>query len=148
MVSSFSRKTGDTAEDANPLFLNSHPEVVYQVIQSVFFGALALTALRFKFLWTPHMCLFAAGIFCNQHFWKTMLMKIGLKEICVSHLLHVCMHMTDLSRDKKEYSDWFPDRSEYCYTANLTNFFKLQFISSMWQPKTLTYSFSALVVYF
>ena len=83
------RKRDDITEDADPLFLNSHPEVVYQVIQSVFFGALALTALRFKFLWTPHMCLFAAGIFCNQYFWKTALTKIGLKEIWVSRSLFV-----------------------------------------------------------
>ena len=80
----FYRKNDETTEDASPLYLNSHPEVVYQVIQSVFFGALAISTLRFKFLWTPHMCLFAAGMFCNQHFWKTALTKIGLKPIYVS----------------------------------------------------------------
>lgn len=82
---SFCRKSDDTTEDTeDPLFLTSHPEVVYQAIQSVFFGALAISTLRFKYLWTPHMCLFAAGVFCNQHFWKTVLTKIGLKEIFVS----------------------------------------------------------------
>lgn len=74
----------DTTEEATPLFLNAHAEVVYQAIQSVFFGALAMSTLRFKFLWTPHMCLFAAGVFCNQSFWKAVLNKIGIKKIFVS----------------------------------------------------------------
>ncbi|KAJ7337819.1 hypothetical protein OS493_007977 [Desmophyllum pertusum] len=78
----WSRKSeADTSEESSPLFLNSHAEVVYQAIQSVFFGALAISTLRFKFLWTPHMCLFASGIFCNQSFWKAVLNKIGIKHI-------------------------------------------------------------------
>lgn len=85
----FSRESEDTTEEVNPLFLNSHAEVVYQAIQSVFFGALALSTLRFKFLWTPHMCLFAAGIFCNQSFWKAVLNKIGIKQIYVSIVVQV-----------------------------------------------------------
>lgn len=76
-----SEESDESVEEGNPLYLNSHPEVVYQVIQTVFFGALAMSTLRFKFLWTPHMCLFAAGMFCNQHFWKTALTKIGLKPV-------------------------------------------------------------------
>lgn len=90
-VNIFSRKTEDTTEEASPLFLNSRPEVVYQVIQSVFFGALAISTLRFKFLWTPHMCLFAAGVFCNQSFWKAVLNKIGIKHIYVSILVRVSL---------------------------------------------------------
>ena len=82
--SPFSRKSENNTEEAPPLFLNSHAEVVYQAIQSVFFGALAISTLRFKFLWTPHMCLFAAGVFCNQSFWKAVLNKIGIKQIYVS----------------------------------------------------------------
>lgn len=74
-------KPEDTAEETNCLYLNSHPEVVYQAIQSVFFGALAITTVRFKYLWIPHMCLFAAGIFCNQAFWKAALNKVGIKQI-------------------------------------------------------------------
>lgn len=77
----WSRKTEDTGNDPNQFFLNSHPEVVYQAIQSVFFGVLAISTLRFKYLWTPHMCLFAAGIFCNQYFWKIALAKIGFKPL-------------------------------------------------------------------
>ncbi|XP_015756900.1 PREDICTED: probable C-mannosyltransferase DPY19L3 [Acropora digitifera] len=75
------RKTEDTGDDPNQFFLNCHPEVVYQAIQSVFFGVLAISTLRFKYLWTPHMCLFAAGIFCNQYFWKIALAKIGFKPL-------------------------------------------------------------------
>jgi len=82
------RKSEDTTEEATPLFLNAHAEVVYQAIQSVFFGALAMSTLRFKFLWTPHMCLFAAGVFCNQSFWKAVLNKIGIKQIFAKIMGH------------------------------------------------------------
>lgn len=33
------------------------------------------------------MCLFAAGIFCNQYFWKIALAKIGFKPLMVSKAL-------------------------------------------------------------
>ncbi|XP_020618146.1 probable C-mannosyltransferase DPY19L3 [Orbicella faveolata] len=82
------RKNEETTEEATPLFLNSHAEVVYQAIQSVFFGVLAMSTLRFKFLWTPHMCLFAAGVFCNQSFWKAVLNKIGIKQIYAKIMGH------------------------------------------------------------
>ncbi|XP_078373794.1 protein C-mannosyl-transferase DPY19L3-like isoform X1 [Oculina patagonica] len=85
----WSRKSEETSEEASPVFLNSHPEVVYQAIQSVFFGALAISTLRFKFLWTPHMCLFAAGVFCNQSFWKAALNKIGIKHIYAKVMGHI-----------------------------------------------------------
>ncbi|XP_068755171.1 protein C-mannosyl-transferase DPY19L3-like isoform X2 [Montipora capricornis] len=88
------RKIEDTPEDPNVHFLNSHPEVVYQAIQSVFFGVLAVSTLRFKYLWTPHMCLFAAGIFCNQYFWNTALSKIGFKPLlakCTGHSVPVLL---------------------------------------------------------
>ena len=97
----FSRKSEDTAEEANALFLNCHAEVVYQAIQSVFFGALAMSTLRFKFLWTPHMCLFAAGVFCNQSFWKAVLNKIGIKQIYVSIDLQVSLNIVKSGRVQK-----------------------------------------------
>ena len=34
------------------------------------------------------MCLFAAGIFCNQYFWNIALTKIGLKPLMVSKALY------------------------------------------------------------
>lgn len=86
----FRSKPEDTAEETKCLYLNSHPEVVYQAIQSVFFGALAITTVRFKYLWIPHMCLFAAGIFCNQAFWKAALNKVGIKQIYVSIFTRCC----------------------------------------------------------
>ena len=37
------------------------------------------------------MCLFAAGLFCNQSFWKAVLNKIGIKHIYVSILVQVSL---------------------------------------------------------
>jgi len=99
-----SRNSEDTTEEATPLFLNSHAEVVYQAIQSVFFGALAMSTLRFKFLWTPHMCLFAAGVFCNQSFWKALLNKIGIKQIYVSIVVQVLLGIEESGQFRKIFA--------------------------------------------
>lgn len=100
----FCRKKEETTEEATPLFLNSHAEVVYQAIQSVFFGVLAMSTLRFKFLWTPHMCLFAAGVFCNQSFWKAVLNKIGIKQIYVSIVVQVLLGIVESGRFRKIFA--------------------------------------------
>lgn len=100
----FCRKKEETTEEATPLFLNSHAEVVYQAIQSVFFGVLATSTLRFKFLWTPHMCLFAAGVFCNQSFWKAVLNKIGIKQIYVSIVVQVLLGIVESGRFRKIFA--------------------------------------------
>ena len=36
------------------------PDLAFHVVQTVFFGALAISTLRMKYLWTPYMCVLAA----------------------------------------------------------------------------------------
>lgn len=61
------------------LALNEQPELAYHVIQTVLFAVMACSTLRFKFLWTPHMCLVAAGVFCHQGFWRMVFGKCAVK---------------------------------------------------------------------
>ncbi|EDO42027.1 predicted protein [Nematostella vectensis] len=60
--------------------LNEQPELVYCTIQTVLYGAMAVTTLRFKFLWTPHMCVFGAGTLCHQGFWRFVLERAGIHK--------------------------------------------------------------------
>ena len=46
---------------------------------------MALAVLRFKFLWTPHMCVLAAVGICDYSVWEAILHKLGSKsEVTVS----------------------------------------------------------------
>lgn len=61
----------------NPSKLDDYPELVFHIILSVFFGGMAMTTLRMKFLWMPHMCIVAAGVFFHQDTWKACLKSIN-----------------------------------------------------------------------
>lgn len=67
--------------------LKSRPEVVYHLIQTTFFAVMAVTTLRFKFLWMPHICIVGAGLFCNQSCWRFLFIKLRLPGIVVRHLI-------------------------------------------------------------
>ncbi|XP_072036179.1 protein C-mannosyl-transferase DPY19L3-like isoform X2 [Amphiura filiformis] len=81
--------------------LSHRPELVYHTIQSVFFGIMALAVMRFKFLWTPHMCVLAAVGICEYSVWEAVLAKFGSKsEItvqCVRHMAAIIVFCALLS---------------------------------------------------
>ncbi|XP_033096192.1 probable C-mannosyltransferase DPY19L3 isoform X2 [Anneissia japonica] len=58
--------------------LQQRPELAYHAIQSVFFGTLALTVLRIKYLWTPQMCVLAAVGVGDTQGWRLLMRKIGI----------------------------------------------------------------------
>jgi len=60
--------------------LDHYPELAFHFMLTVFFGGMAMSTLRMKFLWMPHMCIMAAGIFCQQDLWKTCLESINLPK--------------------------------------------------------------------
>lgn len=68
--------------------LDDYPEVVFNIILSVFFGGMALTTLRMKFLWMPHMCILAAGVFCHQDAWKSVANALHLEKTLSFLLRH------------------------------------------------------------
>uniref|UniRef100_A0A8C9WTP6 Dpy-19 like C-mannosyltransferase 3 n=1 Tax=Scleropages formosus TaxID=113540 RepID=A0A8C9WTP6_SCLFO len=52
------------------------PDVAYNVVHAVFFGILALSTMRMKYLWTGHMCAFAAYSVCSSELWELYLKVI------------------------------------------------------------------------
>ncbi|KAI1889947.1 hypothetical protein AGOR_G00168160 [Albula goreensis] len=56
--------------------INIRPDVAYNLLHSVFFGLLALSTMRMKYLWTGHMCAFAAYGICGKELWGLYLKVI------------------------------------------------------------------------
>ncbi|KAM6325023.1 protein C-mannosyl-transferase DPY19L3 isoform 2-T3 [Podargus strigoides] len=54
------------------------PDAAYNLIHTVLFGCLALSTMRMKYLWTSHMCVFAAFGLCSTEVWKLILKCIHL----------------------------------------------------------------------
>ena len=71
------KKTDETISacpSASHLFAK-RPELAYHLIQVVFFGAMAVTTLRMKYLWTPYMCVLAGVSVGDFAIWQWVLEK-------------------------------------------------------------------------
>ncbi|CAB1339586.1 unnamed protein product [Coregonus sp. 'balchen'] len=51
-------------------------DVAYNLLHTVFFGLLAFSTMRMKYLWTGHMCAFAAYGVCGKELWSLCLNMI------------------------------------------------------------------------
>uniref|UniRef100_A0A3P8YWA8 Dpy-19 like C-mannosyltransferase 3 n=1 Tax=Esox lucius TaxID=8010 RepID=A0A3P8YWA8_ESOLU len=51
-------------------------DVAYNLLHTVFFGLLALSTMRMKYLWTGHMCVFASYGVCGKELWSLFLNMI------------------------------------------------------------------------
>ncbi|XP_048886250.1 probable C-mannosyltransferase DPY19L3 isoform X1 [Brienomyrus brachyistius] len=49
--------------------LGLRPDVSYNLLHTVLFGLLAYSTMRMKYLWTGHMCAFAAYGLCGRELW-------------------------------------------------------------------------------
>ncbi|KAJ8417859.1 hypothetical protein AAFF_G00227020 [Aldrovandia affinis] len=56
--------------------ISIRPDVAYNLLHTVFFGLLALSTMRMKYLWTGHMCAFAAYGICGKELWGLYLKVI------------------------------------------------------------------------
>ncbi|MCJ8747321.1 hypothetical protein PDJAM_G00152110 [Pangasius djambal] len=52
------------------------PDVAYNLLHTIFFGLLAFSTMRMKYLWTGHMCAFAAFGVCGKEMWTLCLRVI------------------------------------------------------------------------
>ncbi|XP_070581349.1 protein C-mannosyl-transferase DPY19L3-like [Ptychodera flava] len=69
--------------------LKDRPELAFHCIQTVFFACLAISTMRFKYLWTPEMCILAAFVVSDYQTWKWLLKKCDIKsEITVWIVRH------------------------------------------------------------
>ncbi|KAL1007129.1 hypothetical protein UPYG_G00082400 [Umbra pygmaea] len=48
-------------------------DVAYNLLHTLFFGLLAFSTMRMKYLWTGHMCAFAAYGVCGKELWSLLL---------------------------------------------------------------------------
>ncbi|XP_034039438.1 probable C-mannosyltransferase DPY19L3 isoform X2 [Thalassophryne amazonica] len=66
-----------SAEDEKGLgewrLVSLRPDVAYNVLHSLFFGLLAFSTMRMKYIWTGHMCAFAAYGVCGTDVWTLIL---------------------------------------------------------------------------
>ncbi|KAJ8247353.1 hypothetical protein GJAV_G00245400 [Gymnothorax javanicus] len=55
--------------------ISIRPDLAYNLLHTVCFGLLALSTMRMKYLWTGHMCAFAAYGLCGKELW-TLFLKL------------------------------------------------------------------------
>ncbi|XP_075172137.1 putative C-mannosyltransferase DPY19L4 [Anomaloglossus baeobatrachus] len=68
----------NTSEDGR---IGERPEVVYNVIQSLVLGVLAMTFEGLKYLWTPYVCVLAASGVFSPALWLTVFRWIRLRAV-------------------------------------------------------------------
>ncbi|KAK9392747.1 putative C-mannosyltransferase DPY19L3 [Crotalus adamanteus] len=54
------------------------PYVAYHLMHTISFGLLALSTMRMKYLWTSHVCMFAASGLCSGDIWGLILKCVHL----------------------------------------------------------------------
>ncbi|KAL2088868.1 hypothetical protein ACEWY4_015767 [Coilia grayii] len=59
-----------SAASRDELVIRMRPDVAYNLLHTVFFGLLAFSTMRMKYLWTGHMCAFAAFGVCGTDMWE------------------------------------------------------------------------------
>ena len=49
-------------------------------VQAVFFGGMAITTLRMKYLWTPYMCILGSTLVTDDHVYTWLLGKLRISS--------------------------------------------------------------------
>ncbi|XP_049573547.1 protein C-mannosyl-transferase DPY19L3 isoform X1 [Syngnathus scovelli] len=69
------RTKGGAAERKaeGPAVASFRPDVAYNLLHTLFYGLLALSTMRMKYIWTGHMCAVAAYGVCGRDVWAVLL---------------------------------------------------------------------------
>uniref|UniRef100_A0A8C2CAH3 Dpy-19 like C-mannosyltransferase 3 n=1 Tax=Cyprinus carpio TaxID=7962 RepID=A0A8C2CAH3_CYPCA len=65
--------SGQASREKEDRTFKMRPDVAYNLLHTVFFGLLAFSTMRMKYLWTGHMCPFAAFGVCGKEVWSLYL---------------------------------------------------------------------------
>ncbi|XP_052417495.1 probable C-mannosyltransferase DPY19L3 isoform X6 [Carassius gibelio] len=65
--------SGQASREEEERTFRIRPDVAYNLLHTVFFGLLAFSTMRMKYLWTGHMCPFAAFGVCGKEVWSLYL---------------------------------------------------------------------------
>ncbi|XP_053396813.1 probable C-mannosyltransferase DPY19L3 isoform X1 [Mercenaria mercenaria] len=74
--------------------LSSRPDLAFHAVQTVFFGALAMSTLRMKYLWTPYMCILAGFGVADYKGWRCVLAKLRSNQEVV---VQIARHLTSIA---------------------------------------------------
>ncbi|KAL4232819.1 hypothetical protein ACF0H5_007505 [Mactra antiquata] len=74
--------------------LSNRPDLAFHTVQMVFFGALAMSTLRMKYLWTPYMCMIAGFGVADYKAWKYILSKLRNNH---DTIVHIARHLTTIA---------------------------------------------------
>ena len=101
--SSYRHTWAHAQEDPPPCnqhhYLSISPELAYNLFLSILFGVVALSTVRFKFLWTPHMCVLAAACASHHQVWGELQKRLGVQgKVSVS--LHTVMPIVYRGKSK------------------------------------------------
>ncbi|XP_035869196.1 probable C-mannosyltransferase DPY19L3 isoform X2 [Phyllostomus discolor] len=69
----FRNLSGRPPQEAGACTVSLRPETAYNLMHTILFGFLALSTMRMKYLWTPHLCVFAASGLCSAEVWGPLL---------------------------------------------------------------------------
>lgn len=69
--------------------LSNRPELAYHIVQGVFFGLLAMSTLRMKYLWTPYMCILASFGISDYRMWRSVLAQLKTQGMMVQIVRHL-----------------------------------------------------------
>ncbi|KAM6977862.1 protein C-mannosyl-transferase DPY19L3 [Aplochiton taeniatus] len=64
------RRRGVEGEDGGMIL---RPDAAYNLLHTLFYGLLAFSTMRMKYIWTGHMCVFAAYGACGKDHWSVLL---------------------------------------------------------------------------
>ncbi|KAM3624867.1 uncharacterized protein V6R79_003074 [Siganus canaliculatus] len=67
-LQNMSRSRGGSSEEKRAF----RPDVAYNLLHSLFFGLLAFSTMRMKYIWTGHMCVMAAYGVCGTELWTVV----------------------------------------------------------------------------
>lgn len=74
--------------------LSSRPDLAFHVVQTVFFGALGMSTLRMKYLWTPYMCILAGFGVADYRTWRVVLTRLGINQDII---IQITRHLATMS---------------------------------------------------
>ncbi|XP_019935902.1 protein C-mannosyl-transferase DPY19L3 isoform X3 [Paralichthys olivaceus] len=78
-LQNLSRAKGGSAEErkgAERRLVALRPDVAYNVLHTLFYGLLAFSTMRMKYIWTGHMCAVAAYGVCGTELWTPLLSTV------------------------------------------------------------------------
>ncbi|XP_068616423.1 protein C-mannosyl-transferase DPY19L3 [Brachionichthys hirsutus] len=89
------------------------PDVAYNLLHTLFYGLLAVSTMRMKYIWTGHMCAVAAYGVCGEELWTLLFntlrcntkVLLGLARYAVPLLIIGCLYYKFWPKMMEEFSE-------------------------------------------